>query len=71
MTSKQTETQLSQDEFAHLQMFTPGVYAICLPRDIGKSLEKKGLVDWVPPVWGNDPNWQITDAGKSFLERPQ
>lgn len=60
---------LSPEELSALRMFQPQTYAINLDRPVGKSLAEKGLVEWVPPVWGNSPNWAITDAGRETLTK--
>lgn len=61
--------KLTKDELASLKLFGPQTYAICLGREIGRALEAKGLVEWVPPVWGNAANWSITEVGRDLLDR--
>jgi len=56
---------MTEDEQAYLEMFKPDTYAICFSNEIGRSLESQGLVEWVPPVWGNANNWRITPRGRA------
>ncbi len=32
-----------------------------------RSLEMRGLIEWVPPIFGNTPMWMITDKGRAAL----
>ncbi len=43
--------------------FRPEVYAINFHRDRVKDLVELGLLEWLPPVWGNETNWGATPLG--------
>lgn len=43
--------------------YTPETYAINFPRDRVEGLVKLGLLEWLPPVWGNAHNWGATPLG--------
>lgn len=59
---------MTSDELAWLKELAKSeTYAICLPEEIGRALEKRGFARWVPPVWGSAKNWQITEAGRTAL----
>jgi hypothetical protein len=60
-------SKLTKDELAFLRMFTPSTYGINLPRDVAKSLEKKGLVEWVPYTSWSGTIYGITDAGRDAI----
>lgn len=59
-------SRVTQRDLDVLSRFTPEVYAIDLG-ETGRRLEKKGLVRWVPRVWGHGVDYQITDAGRAAL----
>ena len=46
-----------------MRSFTPQTYAINFPRDRVQGLVKLGLLEWLPPVWGNAHNWGATPEG--------
>ena len=56
---------MSESEIAHLRMFRPETYSIFLG-DVGKRLEARGYVTWVPPMFGGI-SYAITAAGKDAL----
>lgn len=55
--------KLSQTHLSYLKMFEPDTYGLVLPFSIAKTLEVKGLVEWVPPKFGTTL-YAITDKGK-------
>lgn len=61
MTIKLSETHLS-----YLKMFGPHTYGINLPYSIAKTLEIKGLVEWVPPQLGSQM-YAITKKGRDAV----
>jgi hypothetical protein len=65
--------KISETHMAYLKMFGPDTYGIALPYSIAKTLEIKGLVEWMPPKFGS-ALWAITPKGKaafaSTLPRP-
>jgi hypothetical protein len=44
---------LTADERAYLMLYTPRTHGVELPRDLAKSMEAKGWVEWVPPMFGS------------------
>jgi hypothetical protein len=44
---------LTPDERAYLELYTPRTHGVELPRDLAKSMEAKGWVEWVPPMFGS------------------
>jgi hypothetical protein len=59
---------LTTDERAYLKLYTPRTHGVELPRDLAKSMEAKGWVEWVPPMFGSSRLYSITEAGKKALE---
>lgn len=55
--------KLSKTHLSYLKMFTPDTYGLNIPYSIAKTLEIKGLVEWMPPKFGTQL-WAITDKGK-------
>jgi hypothetical protein len=60
---------LTADERAYLTLYTPKTHGVELPRDLAKSMEAKGWVEWVPPMFGSSRLYSITEAGRQALER--
>jgi hypothetical protein len=60
---------LTADERAYLMLYTPKTHAVELPRDLAKSMEDKGWVEWMPPMFGSRRLYAITEAGKQALEK--
>jgi hypothetical protein len=62
---------LTPDERAYLRLYTPRTHGIELPRDLAKSMEDKGWVEWVLPNFGShfgsSALYSITEAGKKVL----
>lgn len=63
-------SDLSETHLSYLKMFRPETYGIEIPYSIAKTLEIKGLVEWLPPVFGARM-WGITDKGKSAIKSAQ
>jgi hypothetical protein len=61
---------LNEAELSSLRMYNPKTYCICLGK-IGRQLENKGLVEWVPPIWGNTHHYAITDKGRAAINDVQ
>jgi len=58
--------KLSKTHLAYLRMFSPDTYGISLPYSIAKTLEIKGLIEWMPPKFGTQL-WAITAKGKEAV----
>lgn len=58
---------LTKAEREIMLSFTPETYAINFPRDRVKRLVKLGLLEWLPPVWGNATNWGATPQGREII----
>lgn len=54
---------LSNDELTYLKLYGPSTYGLEIPKSIAKSLEDKGLVRWLPPMFGTIM-YEITEAGR-------
>lgn len=59
---------LSELHRSYLKMYGPNTIGINLPYSIGKTLEVKGLVEWIPDQLGSKM-WAITDKGREARER--
>lgn len=60
--------KLTADQQALLEMFrNPLTYAVEMNRDAAAPLVSAGLLEWLPPMWGNTPNYGITDAGRALI----
>jgi hypothetical protein len=57
--------RLSETHLSYLRMFEPGTYGLSIPYSIAKTLEIKGLVEWVPPKFGTQL-WAITAKGREI-----
>lgn len=56
-------SRLTKPQREIMRSFTPEVYAINFPRDRVAKLVELGLLEWLPPVWGNANNWGATPLG--------
>jgi hypothetical protein len=63
-----SDSSMTSDERAYLELYTPRTHGVELPRDLAKSMEAKGWVEWVPPMFGSSRLYSITEAGKKALE---
>lgn len=63
----QKPIKVSDTHLSYLRMFGPQTYAVNLPHSIAKTLEIKGLVEWVPPQFGAQM-WAITDKGRDAVK---
>jgi hypothetical protein len=61
-----TTAKLSATHLGYLKMYGPDTYAVNMPHSIAKTLEIKGLVEWVPPQFGSHM-WAITAKGKKAV----
>jgi len=59
---------MTREERKYLEMYKPETYALELPRELGHSLEDKGWVRWVAPMFGSSRLYEITEAGRRALE---
>lgn len=59
-------SKLSKGHIGYLKLFTPTTVCVNLPYGIAKTLEIKGLVEWMPPQLGAKM-WAITNAGRKAL----
>lgn len=59
--------KLSETQLAYLKMYTPETIGLQLPYSIAKTLEIKGLVEWIPPQLGTQM-WAITAKGKAAVK---
>lgn len=55
-------------DIAYLKLYRPETYGLNLPKEVSKRLEAAGLVKWVPynNQWSNI--FEITEAGRKYLE---
>lgn len=60
---------LSSDEIAALKLYTIDTYGINLDRGVAKSLEAKGLVQWLPPSQWSGTIYGLTKAGWVELDK--
>ena len=58
--------KISETHLGYLKMFSPDTYGMNIPYSIAKTLEIKGLVEWVPPKFGTQL-WAITDKGRKVV----
>lgn len=58
---------LSETHLSYLKMYGPNTYGLEIPYSIAKTLEIKGLVEWMPPQFGTRL-WAITDKGRAALK---
>jgi hypothetical protein len=59
--------KLSQTHLSYLKdMLRPDTYGMEIPYSIAKTLEIKGLVEWVPPKFGTTL-YAITDKGREAV----
>jgi hypothetical protein len=56
---------LTTAQAARLLMYGPDTYAISFRRAETRTLEERGLVEWVPAVFGSGVDWRITDLGRA------
>jgi hypothetical protein len=57
---------LSETHRSYLKMYGPDTYGLSIPHSIAKTLEIKGLVEWVPPKFGTTL-YAITEKGRAAL----
>ncbi len=60
--------KLSEAHRSYLEMYLPGTYGLNFPHSIAKTLEIKGLIEWVPPKFGTQL-YAITQKGRDALAR--
>lgn len=58
---------LSETHLGYLKMFSPNTIGLNLPYSIAKTLEVKGLVEWIPDQLGSRM-WAITDKGRAAVQ---
>jgi hypothetical protein len=51
-------------------MYGPDTYGLEIPYSIAKTLEIKGLVEWIPPQFGTRL-WAITPKGREAVRECQ
>lgn len=61
--------KISETHLSYLRMFGPATYSLEIPHSIAKTLEIKGLVEWVPATFGNGVAWQITKKGREAVKQ--
>lgn len=59
-------TKISETHLSWLKAFGQDTYGINIPYSIAKTMEIKGLIEWVPPKFGAC-HWAITDKGRKVL----
>jgi hypothetical protein len=59
---------LSNTHLSYLKIFGPDTYGLEIPHSIAKTLEIKGLVEWVPPKFGTTL-YAITNKGRAAVRR--
>lgn len=57
---------LSETQLSYLKMYSPETYGLEIPYSIAKTLEIKGLVEWIPPQFGTRL-WAITEKGRKAV----
>jgi hypothetical protein len=66
--------KLSETHLSYLKMYSPNTYGLEIPYSIAKTLEIKGMVEWIPPQFGTKL-WAITPKGRaavsSHIRAPQ
>jgi hypothetical protein len=65
--SRKEVVNVTADERAYLKLYTPRTHGVELPRDLAKSMEAKGWVEWVPTMFGSSRLYSITEAGKQAV----
>jgi hypothetical protein len=65
MTPEEIARGLTKAQGARLLMYGPNTYAISFSRAETRTLEERGLVDWVPAVFGAGVDYRITDLGRA------
>ena len=58
--------KLSETQLSYLKMYGPDTYGLEIPYSIAKTLEIKGLVEWIPPQFGTRL-WAITKKGREAV----
>lgn len=58
--------KISDTHLSYLRMFSPDTYGLEIPYSIAKTLEIKGLVEWMPPKFGTTL-WAITPKGRAAV----
>ena len=61
---REAMARLTKQQRDIMSSYTPQTYAINFPRDRVKGLVDMGLLEWLPPVWGNAHNWGATPLGR-------
>lgn len=64
-------TKLTKAQREIMRSYTPETYAINFPRDRVQGLVELGLLEWLPPVWGNANNWGATPLGLAVAQHLQ
>jgi hypothetical protein len=54
---------LSEEQRSVMRLYTPETYAFNFHRDRVEALVDLGLLEWVPPVWGDANNWGARPLG--------
>lgn len=57
---------LSDLHKTYLRAFAPQTYGLSIPHSIAKTMEIKGLIEWMPPKFGTTL-YAITDKGRKAL----
>jgi hypothetical protein len=61
-------SKLTKAQREIMRSYTPETYAINFPRDRVQGLVQLGLLEWLPPVWGNAHNWGATLLGLAVAQ---
>lgn len=58
--------RLSETLLSYLKMYSANTHGLEIPYSIAKTLEIKGLIEWIPPQFGTKL-WAITAKGRSAV----
>ena len=61
-------TDITESEWAFLVLFGEFTHGINMPSKIAVALEEKGMIEWLPPLFGTTL-YQITDAGRAAVAK--
>ena len=59
--------KVSELHMTYLRAFSPDSYGMSIPYSIAKTMEIKGLIEWVPPKFGT-ALYAITEKGREAVK---
>jgi hypothetical protein len=66
LTQVAQKRKVSELHMTYLRAFSPNSYGMSIPYSIAKTMEIKGLIEWVPPKFGTTL-YAITDKGREAV----